>query len=115
MANKKIFIFVLGIFVLLLIIVGLMLAGSPISQQALKYDEIRLRNFSSISYEITNFSIADPETKRIYDYQKFSPNSYKLCTVFSTDSKSANSQYSYINSSSIKKHKKGYDCVIYNL
>src|SRR3989344_984266 len=103
MANKKIFIFVLGIFVLLLIIVGLMLAGSPISQQALKYDEIRLRNFSSISYEITNY------------YEKFSPNSYKLCTVFSTDSKSANSQYSYINSSSIKQHKKGYDCVIYNL
>ncbi|MBI4226120.1 hypothetical protein HY612_03330 [Candidatus Roizmanbacteria bacterium] len=135
MSKNNLFILLLGIFILLLIIVGLMIVGNPVSQQGLRYDELRLSDFFSIKYRVesyyknnnalppnlqslsnqSNLKILDPETKKPYTYLISSSMSYRLCTVFSTDSLSSNNQSSYNDSNLSNQHKKGYDCITYTI
>lgn len=124
----------LGIFVLVLIIGGIIIAGSPISQKDIQLDNNRLQAFESIKYQIENYytanrkmpnslsdlssniNIQDPETKTNFDYKIIPPYSYQLCTIFSTDnSKTATNNYNNYGSDSAlyKTHKKGYDCLTF--
>lgn len=139
MRNYYIFITFLGIFVLGLIIGGFMVAGSPYAQKALAEDQKRVSDFASIQSSITSYgyshnnalpvslsalkqqnsylSIIDPVTKKTYDYKIPSPNSYQLCTTFSTDShdKSSSSTGGYPYADNQIVHKKGYDCISYTV
>ncbi len=124
MHKHKLFIIGLGIFVAILVIGGFIEGGSPVSQQAVTLDRIRLRHFSDIRFQLenyyrinkslpenlgmlgTNIVLEDPQTKQPYKYMKETETSYKLCTTFSTDSKDSADYYAPEN-----VHKMGYDCI----
>lgn len=121
---------------IILLTVGFILAGNPLSQQAIKYDYTRLSDFDQIEAAINNYysnygtlpasmaqlkstagsylSIQDPETRRAYTYQQTSSTAYKLCATFSLDSKDDSKQVRYEYTFQTA-HKKGYDCIPYTI
>ncbi|HSW47552.1 MAG TPA: hypothetical protein VLG67_00580 [Candidatus Saccharimonadales bacterium] len=141
MRNQYIGITILGIFVLIVCIVGFSIIGTPISQKAIRFDETRISGFTTIKtavedYYSTNkqlpislselkFTYApepkDPESKESYKYEKVTSSDYKLCSTFSTDSeevkkKNQNSYPTYYYGSTNENvHKKGNDCIKYSL
>lgn len=124
MHKHTLFIIGLGIFVAILVVFGFIQGGSPISQQAVTLDRIRLRHFADIRFQLenyyrtnnslpntlselgTNIVMEDPQTKQQYEYIKETETTYKLCTTFSTDSKDSADYYAPEN-----VHKQGYDCI----
>lgn len=142
MHKQYLSIIILGILVAIVCITGFSIIGSPISQRGIKLDQTRMSDFASIKSEIENyyslnkilpqslssltFTYApepkDPESKQSYTYEKISDIDYKLCTTFSTDSEevkkktntSPNYEY-YYDSVNKSIHKKGYDCITYQL
>jgi len=113
-------------FVFALVVLGFFLGGTPSSQQELRFDEMRLTDFSIINSEIRGYftknrllpgdlhtlkisdtNTNDPQNKNPYNYEILSATSYKLCTNFSVESKDTNNDS--------QKHKKGYDCIVYTL
>lgn len=133
MRNYFISIALLNVLVVLVIIGGFVIGGTPASQRDRVLDNTRLSDFSTIKYRIEDYyrtnrelpsalsqligklSLQDPETKENYTYIVISSTSYKLCTKFSTDSERETDEYYYTYSSNQQKHKKGYDCVLYNI
>jgi hypothetical protein len=87
------------------VIYGLFLAGSPFQQREKRFDERRVENLREIALSIDYFysrygsipetldqlekkgnstiDITDPETGRVYVYEKLSRTVYRLCAVFS--------------------------------
>ena len=129
MRNYYIFIGVLGVLVIAIIIGGFVIGGTPISQRAIALDKTRLSDFSTIKYHVEDYyrgnqklpsnlsdlkgtlNIKDPETKKEYSYTSVSGTSYKLCTVFSTDSTKKDDQNNYVyNYNTQYSHPKGYYC-----
>lgn len=143
MRKQYISITILGMLVLIVCIVGFSIIGSPISQKAIRFDETRITDFSTIKSSVETFystnkqlpnSISDleftyspepkdPETKQSYTYEKISDTDFKLCTTFSTDSDEVSKKnqtnsrynYSYDYLATANKHKKGYACITYPL
>lgn len=127
-----------GIFLLCIIgvvIAGLTISGNPIEQRDSKFDQLRLTDFTNIRYKIENYytsnkklpdkltdvdatQLQDPETQKDYDYEISGATSYKLCTTFSTETKEnkkpGSEGYSIVNVNE-NGHKKGYDCITYQL
>lgn len=123
----------LGIFVLALVVEGIIIAGSPISQKDIQLDSNRLQAFESIKNQIENYyrtnhklpvslgeisssiNIQDPETKTNFDYRMIPPSSFEICTTFSTDNSKTVANYNNYGSDSalLKTHKKGYDCLTF--
>jgi hypothetical protein len=90
------------------VIVGLILAGPPSEQRALRIDQDRLNHLMGITYDIDNFwnrekrlpdslmeltqnrfssaTTRDPETGAEYEYIRTSEKTYDLCAVFSLPS-----------------------------
>lgn len=87
------------------IIYGFVSTGSPWQKRAQKLDQVRMENFTSLTYSIQTYfttyqrlpnllsdlsnaenNIKDPETGEIYEYIIVDNNNYKLCTKFGTDS-----------------------------
>ncbi len=146
MRNYYIFVVVLGIFSLNVIFIGFSIVGSPLEQKAINLDNQRLTDFSDIHTKILDYYsskkklpeklnvlpndtsgkdkkhfLKDPESNDEYDYKTEGQYKYKLCTVFSTDTRKDDetdknyysSSYYYDLSKDAKniKHKKGYDCI----
>ncbi len=109
MRKHQFFLIFLSTLTLIAVATGFILGGSPITQQAKRYDEIRLNAFSSIQSKIDNYYSTykklpqsfsdltyssydradlynDPQTKKQYEYKLTSDTSYKLCAEFSTES-----------------------------
>lgn len=114
MFKQIILILVLTILVVVAVGYGIHLSGSPSENKAVRYDGIRVQDFTSIRTAIENYytdnsrlpsSFADligvrsktglaylkkepkdPKTKQSYTYQPFDLTQYKLCAVFETSS-----------------------------
>lgn len=130
MKNHKLFIIGLGVFVALLIGVGISLAGNPVNQQAIRYDEKRYSDFQQIKYQIDeyyrgnlkvpaaldalpgrdNLNFTDPETEQPYEYQVVNKTSYRLCTTFSTNAEDLK-EYGNVYFDYPVQHTQGYSCV----
>lgn len=92
-------------FVVLSLVIGFMVMGSPASQRMKHYDDQRVSDIQNINYQIINYwqlkrtlpKVAidvenkatgyglpvDPETGVAYSYEVVNPLSYKLCATFS--------------------------------
>lgn len=135
----------LSIFSFGLLITGFSIVGTPISQKDIRLDNQRLSDFSNIRYSVEEYyrqqhtvpdslsdiktssysgnklpaDYKDPESGKPYEYKKTASYTYQFCTKFSTDSERAKKQsgysYYYDTSEVNNKHKKGYDCVTYNI
>ncbi|EKD86745.1 MAG: hypothetical protein ACD_37C00160G0004 [uncultured bacterium] len=142
MNKHYIFIAILGFFVLILLVTGFIETGGPLSTRAIALDQKRMSHISNISYQIQSFyedngilpkslfevktlssTYKDPETNKQYEYRVTSPTSYNLCAKFSTDSKEVKAKLKkssdyyddYSDYGDTKDHKKGNDCLTYDL
>lgn len=97
--------------VLLLIVSGFVLSGSPFEQRRIRFDQQRVSNLQEIQYQVIDSWIAkgtlpasvdalkspltgfvppvDPETNTPYEYRTTPPLTFTLCATFSTTSDSA--------------------------
>lgn len=138
MKKEQIYIIVLGLICLVIAIVGFIVAGSPVAQKYIRFDETRLNNFRDLTYIVDNYyydkkvlpnslsdlsgtaSRTDPETKLVYEYKKGVDGKYSLCTNFSNDYdtfvKNSNyGMYAYPKGENKINFKKGYSCIEYTV
>lgn len=135
MRNYYIFILgFLGLFVFIVVVLGISLAGNPSVQRDKSVDATRISDFSSLKYEIERYyqetgklpkkltdlksriPVKDPKTKTEYDYIVETEITYKLCAEFSLDTREeTDDRYSNSSYYNEQKHKKGYDCIEYKL
>lgn len=126
MFKYYIFAFTLGLFVLLLVIVGFNVSQTPLSARSFNQDKIRLEDFIKINQLIQNyyfkyrhlpdnltqlegeFRQQDPITKSNYEYKAISTIGYKLCAEFFAETPE-------IQKNDYLAHKKGYDCISFEL
>lgn len=115
LTKQQLFIGILSVVVLIVLIIGFTMVGTPVSQRAVSLDNQRLSNFNNIKYSIeSNYEttglplslselktrvvnsgysaevLSDPETKQSIGYEVASVYSFRLCTTFSTDTESTN-------------------------
>jgi hypothetical protein len=96
--------------VVLVIIFGFYVAGSPQSQRARRFDDQRVNDLTNIQYQVVSYWQAkqklpqslddlsdpirgfvipqDPETKAVYEYRVIGDKSFELCATFLTNSTS---------------------------
>lgn len=135
MRNYYLFIGALSLIVVALLITGFVIGGTPVSQRLVALDTTRLADFSALQTSIiayyqnhvrlpeklSDLSLptlpTDPVTRQAYIYQPTTATSFKLCAEFATDSSKTNPSDSLraYPISSEYTHKKGYDCVTYNI
>lgn len=104
--KPRIFAYVSSFFVLLTILLGFFLVGSPAQQRQVRFDLERENSLSEIQWQIVNFwqykgalpenlldlndgltgyfVSVDPETQENYEYKVLSDLSFELCANFST-------------------------------
>lgn len=134
---------VLSVVMIVAVIYGLSITGSPFKRMAIKNDQTRISNFTSIGVFINNYFYKenklptnlselaalgskiknDPETDKPYDYEIATDTSYKLCATFSASSsdaeKSSSDSYLYdgdgFTTYSKKTYSKGYSCITFEI
>ncbi|HVM90892.1 MAG TPA: hypothetical protein VMU11_03280 [Verrucomicrobiae bacterium] len=128
----KVFVGAVIVIVLATLIAGLWISGSPAAERARRLDDRRIQDLQSIANAIDNYynqnnlqlpatlatltaqrdayyvsGITDPENGQTYDYVTNSTSTYKLCAVFTTDtrgqSQDQNQNYPY-NGSTFWEH-----------
>lgn len=104
---RKIWAIVSAASILLCIVWGFSVLGSPRTQQLLKYDEQKVNDLRGIQNSIQNFyslkgflpkdlaelfagqnyymNTEDPQTKKPYEYEKTSDTTYNLCAEFNKE------------------------------
>ncbi len=132
MRKYNYFIVVLGIFVVILMIIGFSLTGTPYSIQNDIKDRQRIADFSLIKGEINSYyqtnnqlpqrlnqlsslvKLKDPYLNTDYVYQIDGKNTYKLCTSFDTDTNRSKTDRARNNYAIPEQsHSKGYYCLTY--
>jgi hypothetical protein len=130
-ATRKKYELAVSIVVIISLIGGFFLMGTPSSQRALRDDLVRTGDLSTIQYEITSYwqhkqklpeslnelndSISgykvpvDPSTGVAYEYQKVSATSFKLCATFAHKSGENKPEFSRAFDENWS-HEKGYTC-----
>jgi hypothetical protein len=118
--------YVISALVLIAIVSGFMLIGSPAEQRKIKNDTLRVNNLQSIQYEVLDFwqrteslpeslktlddplrysiSVTDPVTNEDYSYSKKSDLVFELCATFETKSAGQENQPDI----SMRPYKAGY-------
>jgi len=114
MLKQLIGVSLLTIVVIVAIGFGIYLSGSPIENRAIRYDEIRIKDFSTLKTGIDNYYAdhfklpsslielssnraktdkpyikkepKDPQTKQSYQYQAMGAGKYEICATFETSS-----------------------------
>lgn len=125
-------IFVLSILVIAVGIYGIKLSGTPSENKAVRYDDVRIRDFSNIktaieSYYQDNFRLpasldlllvqrakttvpylkkvpSDPKTKLTYTYTPLNTTQYKICGTFETSSDSISKRKTGIDPSEVNNN-----------
>lgn len=100
--QEKIWVVVTGLIILIAIILGFSVIGSPKTQRLVRYDEQKIRDLQAIQWQvINNWQVSavvpvtleagiDTQTNTPYTYRKTGEMSFELCALFNTAS--------YINS-----------------
>jgi hypothetical protein len=123
--------FFAGFIVIMSIIWGFVVIGSPRTQRLYKYDEQKVSDLQSINIQITNYYATngvlpktieeifngnyyvpkvDPESNKPYEYKTQSLLEYTLCAEFNKESNSKNTSYVYGYNEADWKHSAGYHC-----
>jgi 4-amino-4-deoxy-L-arabinose transferase-like glycosyltransferase len=112
--SRKVWVAISAVVIIVSIIWGFVVLGSPWTQQQIKYDEQRVSDLQNINYQVQNYyqtngslpnTISDlsgvnystipvdPQTGKPYEYVLGgqSTKSYQLCATFNKDSKNTSS------------------------
>jgi hypothetical protein len=115
--NRKVWAICVGVIILISIILGFSVLGSPQSQRLLRYDNQKVTDLQNIQWQVisfwqTNGSVPvdinemesaqpntsiprDPQTKDNYEYNKTGAMTFELCANFNKENKNIN-QNQYI-------------------
>jgi hypothetical protein len=132
--SRKIWAIVSGIVIIVCIVWGFSVLGSPRTQQLLKYDQQKVSDLQNINSQITNYysskgilpssltemangnyyiAKVDSQTQKPYEYKTISNTTYNLCADFNKSSDDQNgtvpSMYQY-GGSVTWTHPAGYYC-----
>jgi len=137
MTKYYIFVAVLCSLVLTLVIITVLVSGTPSEHKAITLDKQRLQAFDTIAIRIKSYSddnklpqslsqvsslnssysskiLTDPETGKSYDYKLISDTSFQLCAVFSTESYKQDKNTLELFAEHNISYKKGYNCFTYH-
>lgn len=133
MRNTYLFLALLSLFIIGVLIAVFSIVGSPVSQQLIAYDKVRISDFSNIKYAIDTYyttnkqlvkslaelpsttHITDPESKKQYTYNPKTNSQFQLCTNFSTDSTKQDTYSLNPYGTKPVTYRKGYACLDYEL
>lgn len=131
--KSKIMAIIVSVMMLIALITGFVVAGSPSLARKLKFDNQRVSDLSSIQNAVTDyyrannsilpkdlvtlsqstayygFSLKDPETTVAYEYSIVAGNKYQVCATFSTDS-TVQGNSTYYTGSDMWAHGIGRTC-----
>ncbi|HBL39297.1 TPA: hypothetical protein DDZ10_01350 [Candidatus Uhrbacteria bacterium] len=115
--------------VLIAVVLGFIVVGSPASQRAVKYDMERINDLRALQYEILNFYdredtlpsdlssfrggiTKDPKTDESYEYRVVDEDTFEVCAVFDKDYEESNSSgyYPYMERAELFEYKAGKTC-----
>lgn len=122
-----------SVIALAILVLGVVVNGSPTSARAARFDQMRLNDLQQMQYSVVNYfqmkqalpntlselngTFVDPETKQAtYEYRKIDATKFELCAVFgsstetSTTPKQAMFGVEGIKNGSDWEHAKGRDC-----
>lgn len=139
--SKKVWLFSAVVIILLSIVLGFVVIGSPKSQRLKNYDLEKIndiqqlqssvvsfwqingnlpQNLSEVAGQYGYFDLNQPDSKKPYEYSIVSPNSFEVCADFNFDSKNNNpysrsvidTKYNYTTPSDWS-YKEGRSCFTY--
>lgn len=111
--QEKIWIVVTTLLILIAIILGFSVIGSPRTQRLIRYDEQKVRDLQAVQWRVinewqvsgtvpqTHAAGIDTQTDIPYTYRKTGPMSFELCAVFNTESHAQNGTDMYYYEGSI--------------
>ncbi len=114
-SSRKIWLSVSVIVILICIVWGFVVLGSPRTQRLYKYDEEKVNNLMSINNDISNYysmngilpnslqdlkvnyylPLNDSQTQKPYEYKKTGNLDYEICADFNKESVGNNPNYKY--------------------
>lgn len=128
----------LAVFFVVLVIVGIYLAGSPREARAKRFDEVRVQDLNAISNAVNNYydrnekmpetitqldeynqkafnqtlNLNDPQSAAPYEYRVVSTTTreFELCAQFNLESRTDKRAYNPYGTNSIWDHEAGRDC-----
>ena len=115
--TRKIWAYSVGLVLILVIVLGFSIIGSPRAQQLLRYDEQKVSDIQTIRYQVENYYYKtntlpqsltdltqdnnyftlplDKQNNTSYGYNKTGNYTYELCATFNKPSQNGNNGYSY--------------------
>src|SRR3989344_5113229 len=97
--QRKMWAIIVGVVILISIILGFSVIGSPQSQRLIKQDNQKIMDLQNMQYQIINYwqingtipekwesMMIDGETDKPYEYKKTGAMSFKLCAEFNKES-----------------------------
>ncbi len=128
----------LAVFFVVLVSVGIYLAGSPKDARAKRFDNIRVQDLDAISNAVTNYynrsktmpetitqldeynqkyfnqtlNLKDPQSSAPYEYRVLSTTTreFELCAQFNTKNELNEHMYNSYGDRSVWNHNAGHDC-----
>lgn len=130
---SKITAIVVSVLVVIALITGLILSGSPMKAREMKMDNQRISDLTTVQYAILDYyrnnnvlpadlitlsqsggyyltNLNDPETKTKYEYKILEKNKYELCAEFSLPSAKNNYGYTTAVEKENWEHSAGRTC-----
>lgn len=126
-----------GLAVLITIIVGFIIMGSPTTARNRRFDDTRINNLTSIQWQLTNYwqqknrlpetlaelndpisgfeTPTDPETNLPYEYTPVSENGFELCATFTTNSNDTTRDISMPLGKTNWSHGTGHQCFTHTI
>ncbi len=133
--KRKVWLVISIVIVLISIVWGFSVLGSPRTQKLLKYDELKISNLQSMTYGINNYfsskgilpntleeisggnyyvPLMDSQTNKPYEYKRTGNLTYEVCADFNSASNnkdsSSNLPYMYDRNVTSWVHPSGYYC-----
>lgn len=98
--NRKMWAWGVGIIILISVVLGFNIMGSPKTQRLIRLDNQKISELQNIQYQVINYWVTngtipetmpniatDSQTGSPYEYRKIGSMDYELCATFNTESK----------------------------
>ncbi len=127
-SRRKMWAIITSVVILVFIVLGFVVIGSPRTQRLLRYDDQKVQDLSNIQYQVINtWQISgqlpekldmpnDTQTNKPYEYRKTGPMSYELCAEFNLGSQPNVDKDTYVTTQRYLKtndtwiHPAGHHC-----
>src|SRR3989344_4588237 len=106
-SRRKFWAIVSGVVILVFIILGFSVIGSPQTQRLMRYDDQKISDLQNLQYQVINYwqmngmvpenwpnMMVDSQSGKPYEYKKVGEMSFELCAEFNRENMMGQNQYS---------------------